>query len=103
MDNCDEIFDNILNKLNEIKDITFDMTEKIKISENNIQKIIDNLTIINDNINNTNDSNNIDDSNDTNNSNNIYKLKIIYDNTNNNNTKIINNDINGSNNIVNYI
>jgi hypothetical protein len=97
MDNCDEIFDNILNKLNEIKDITFDMTEKIKISENNIQKIIDNLTIINDSNNNndTNDSNDIDDSNNTNNSNNIYKLKIIYDNTNNtNNTKIINNDIN---------
>ena len=74
MDNCDEIFDNILNQLNAIKDITSDMTEKIKISENNIQKIIDNLTIINDNINNTNDSNDINDTNDTND---INKLNII--------------------------
>jgi hypothetical protein len=63
-DNCDEIFNNILNQLNEIKIISLDMTEKLKISENKIQNFIENLTIINDF--NDNDFND------------VYKLKNIY-------------------------
>ena len=95
MDNSDEIFDNILNQLNEIKNINLNMIDKLKISENKIQNIIDNLTIIN----NTYDTCNINDTNDVNTNNDIYKLKLIYNNDFID-TKIINNDINESNNIV---